>query len=103
MICCNLTEHKYYVYSMIGILINRIDFSEEVKKYGEPIATSGNGQNFIFKKDVNDLKMGSIDKIMTISIVNMTIFGLNHIKDINLYESIKISIKNKQTTLDAQN
>ena len=28
MICCNLTEHKFYVYSMIGILMNRVDFSE---------------------------------------------------------------------------
>lgn len=35
-----MTEYKYYVYSMIGILMKRVDFSEEVEKYGEPIATS---------------------------------------------------------------
>jgi len=49
----NLTEHKYYVYLENGILINRIDYSKWVEDYGEPIATSENGLNFIFKKRNN--------------------------------------------------
>lgn len=45
----NLTEHKYYVYKENGILVNRIDYSEWVEEFGEPVATSENGLNFIFK------------------------------------------------------
>jgi hypothetical protein len=30
----NINESKFYVYSEKGLLLNRIDFSDYVKKYG---------------------------------------------------------------------
>lgn len=46
----NLAEHKYYCYSENAQLINRVDYSNWVKQFGEPISTSSDGLNFIFKK-----------------------------------------------------
>ena len=51
----NGTMHKYYVYSLNGLLINRVFFEEEVQNYGCIVATSSNGQFFVFKKHLNDL------------------------------------------------
>ena len=50
LIAMNLTEHKYYTYKENGVLVNRVDYSSWVEEFGEPIATSENGLNFIFKK-----------------------------------------------------
>jgi len=46
----NEREYKYYVYSHRGILKNRVNFMDDVLNYGEPIGTSANGKNYIFKK-----------------------------------------------------
>ena len=54
IIAMNETESKYYVYTQNGLLINRIDFSDLVENYGNPISTSSNGLNFIFKKNLYD-------------------------------------------------
>jgi hypothetical protein len=52
IIVMNQTEYKYYVYTLNGLLQNRVDFSEEIEYYGHPIAVSDNGQNYIFKKKI---------------------------------------------------
>ena len=52
----NETEHKYYVYTQNGLLINRVNFADVVKKYGEPVSTSSNGLNFILKKTLSKSK-----------------------------------------------
>jgi len=39
----NMTERKYYVYTQMGILINRFEFGEYVEKYGEVVCVSNNG------------------------------------------------------------
>jgi hypothetical protein len=39
----NQNEYKYYIYTLNGLLQNRIDFTEEVEFYGTPIAVSDNG------------------------------------------------------------
>lgn len=49
VICLNLSENIFDVYSQNGLLLHQLDYSEHVNKYGEPIAVSNNGQNFIFK------------------------------------------------------
>lgn len=49
----NRTESKYYVYSLSGLLVNRINFKDMADKYGEPIACSQNGLNFIMKRKVD--------------------------------------------------
>ena len=43
----NLTESKYYIFSMKGLLRNRIDFKGCVRKHGIPVAVSENGLNFV--------------------------------------------------------
>lgn len=57
IIAMNETEHKYYVYTQNGLLLNRVNFSDVVSKYGEPVSTSSNGLNFIFKKTPSKLKI----------------------------------------------
>ena len=89
----NETEHKYYVYTQNGLLINRVNFRELVNQYGEPVAASSNGLNFMLRKKMNrkskeNMSLNKVQKEMfTISMVNMSIFGIEHIKDINLLES----------------
>ena len=46
----NLSENKFYIYSQRGLLQARIDFNKEVKKYGQFITVSSNGQSFIMMK-----------------------------------------------------
>ena len=94
-----MTNSKYKVYSQNGILINVVDFSDLTKKYGQPIAVSPDGLNFIFKKneDEIDLQRQSVknaDEIelirqnFTFSVMSLSIFGICHIKDINVYEAM---------------
>ena len=54
----NLTESKFYVFSMKGLLRNRIDFSKAVKKHGLPVAVSENGLNFVLYHKSNNSKQG---------------------------------------------
>ena len=44
----NITEHKYYVYTQNGMLMNRVDYKDKIDQYGYPVATSSNGLNFVF-------------------------------------------------------
>jgi len=46
--CINKTESKYYVYKPNGILIRRVEFSDEAEKYGLPKAVSQDGKKYIF-------------------------------------------------------
>jgi hypothetical protein len=48
IISMDLDRSIYYVMSDKGILLNKINFSDQVKKYGKPIQISPNGKNFIF-------------------------------------------------------
>jgi hypothetical protein len=83
----NQSEYKYYVYTLNGLLQNRIDFSDEVKYYGIPIAVSDNGQNYIFKKR-NELCKDVADQ-MTISVLHLTAFGMMRLKEIDVFEQLK--------------
>ena len=98
----NQTEFKYYVYTLNGLLYNRIDFKKEQELYGVPIATSMNGQNFIFKKPRHSLrKLDDEDKIkqlLTISVMHLSAFGITHIKDISLLDSMQAL--NKSTIVE---
>lgn len=47
MVSMDVTANKYFVYSEGGILIDRVDFSEIQKHYGNLIQVSNNGRNFI--------------------------------------------------------
>lgn len=56
IICLDLTNYDYEIYSQNGLMINKIDFSHLVEKYGVPMKTSNNGQNFIFKKTIEQIE-----------------------------------------------
>lgn len=97
IICLNETESKFYVYTQDGLLINRVDFAALTHKYGKPIAGSNNGLNFIFKhvdqrKNLRDDykdREKLYKRMFTVSVMTMSIFGINHVKDINLLEEIQ--------------
>ena len=80
-------------------MINRVDFSALTKKYGKPIAASNNGLNFVFKhidqrkslrNDYKDRKKLE-ERMFTVSVLTLSIFGINHVKDINLLEEISVN------------
>ena len=50
IICMNITEAKYYIFSERGLLQNRVDFSQIMESYLTIIAISPNGRNFILLK-----------------------------------------------------
>ena len=50
----NITEHKFYVYSEKGLLLNRIEYSDKIKQYGDEASASSNGLNFALFKSRND-------------------------------------------------
>ena len=82
----NQNEYKYYIYTLNGLLQNRIDFREEVEFYGTPIAVSDNGQNYIFKKRHEYCK--TIGEFMTISVIHLTAFGMMRLKEIDVFKQL---------------
>lgn len=40
IVCMNLTEQKFYVYTLNGLLFHRCDYSQQVKDFGMPVASS---------------------------------------------------------------
>ena len=49
MICIDVTDSKFLVYTQGGILIRRESFKNLTEKYGHPVEVSNNGLIFIFK------------------------------------------------------
>ena len=90
-------EFKYYVYAQNGILLNRVDFSNLVDAYGHPAQTSSNGQIFVLKKAKDQLedmiaagysKQDQAYEFCSVSVVKLTIFGMQQVKTINLREAM---------------
>jgi hypothetical protein len=48
IISMDIDRQLYYVMSDKGILLNKVDFSEQITKYGNPVQISPNGKNLIF-------------------------------------------------------
>ena len=71
-------------------MTNEVDFSSLVEKHGHPIATSNNGQIFIFKKSKEQLDdllentgLNTPEEVLEsefskVSIIKMTIDGMTH-------------------------
>jgi hypothetical protein len=55
-------KKTFYVYSPSGLLLNRVTYKDLIDKYGHPIASSSNGQFFIFKKLVDDIKQSKLSE-----------------------------------------
>ena len=83
LMAMNLMEHKYYVYKENGILVNRIDYSDWVEEFGEPVATSENGLNFLFKKKNS----------FEVSIIHFDEQCLTHIKTFDIMKQVRDFIK----------
>lgn len=66
-------------------------------QYGEPINCSSNGLYYIFKNQTNigpgksmkNHDQHLINQRMTFSVMMLTVFGIVHLKTINIYENIK--------------
>ena len=51
IISIDFSRYIYFVYSMSGILLGKVDFNERVKQYGKPVEVSENGLNYIFQDE----------------------------------------------------
>lgn len=78
IVCMNLAEHKFYTYSENGLLVNRYEYANWVVKYGEPIAASDDGQNFIFKKK----------RKSTLTVIHLDERELVYVKNIDISKEI---------------
>lgn len=98
IISMKINAFKYRVFSQNGILMNQVNFIKQVKKYGQPIAVSPDGLNYIFKKTDDELDIlrsqGKLNEEQMIkmyfkfSVLSLTIFGMCHIKDVDLLSGI---------------
>jgi len=59
----NTTEHIYEVYTQNGMMLNRVDFKDKINDYGEPIATSSNGINFVFQRSIKTIQENYSQKL----------------------------------------
>lgn len=74
----NLTDNKYHIYNMKGILEHRVNFNDQVLEYGHEQAVSNNGKIFLFKKK----------KSLTYHVLILRSDKFQHIKDIKVAEAI---------------
>ena len=74
----NITENKCHVYTQKGILKHRIEYSDQVKKYGKPMSVSNNGMIYIFKKPSKNV----------LNIMLLTLNGFIFIKQIKIMDKI---------------
>lgn len=51
----DLNADKMYVYSVSGILLKRVNYERETKKYGRPVTVSSNGQMIVFARSLLNL------------------------------------------------
>ena len=75
------------------------------ESYGQPVKISSNGTNVVFKKTLDQLEDAEIIKtsdadllkeFMSVHIIQVTIFGLNKVKTIDLMSEIKALQKKSQ-------
>ena len=95
IVIIDITDDMQFVYSQAGLLINSFDFSHLTKKYGKPVATSSNGQQFAFMRSLSFLQTSNvaqeeiIREAMKVHIIQMSVFGLVYIKSVDVYKAIQ--------------
>lgn len=82
----NITESKYFIYTLKGILKDRVDFSDMVRKYGNPRQVSNNGMVYIFKKTQN----------FKLNVILLSQGGLTFVKTIHIKDAIHNYIEHLQ-------
>ena len=97
----DIDRHLYYVMSDKGMLLSRIDFSEQVKEYGNPVQVSPNGKNLIFQDPKNLFKIHllclSSKQLLHVKSIEVNTSISQYILELELQEGV--SFKDKQ---DAQ-
>lgn len=88
IVAMNLTESKYYVFSLRGLLRNRVEFKKEIQRYGKLKAVSPNGRNFVLMKDKQQYENQKIK----IAIFHLTDFEFTFVKEIDIFEDISTYI-----------
>lgn len=82
IISIDFTRSVYFVYSMSGILLNRVDFKEMVEQFGRVEQISENGKNMIFLDERDKFK------IPHAHILCLNSSQLIYIKSIHIYDDI---------------
>ena len=49
IVSMDLTRCKYSIFSMNLLLLNKVNFNDDVNNYGKPVQVSENGKNFLFQ------------------------------------------------------
>ena len=73
--CLCIPENKMYIYSEMGILIDRVDYSKLADKYGKPMSISENGTILLFRKSMENpeihmimVHLNKLEFVITINI-----------------------------------
>ena len=75
LLTMNITDSKYYIYSLKGLLRERVSFHHLTAQYGMVRAVSNNGQIFVFKKsssfELNILLMTNKNGLFFVKTINI--------------------------------
>ena len=80
IVCINLNESKYYLYSERGVLRHRVNFKKLTQTYGKITQVSQSGQNFLF--------LDNRDSGPVLSLFSLTEVDFVLIKEIDVMEHI---------------
>jgi len=70
IICMNTTEHIYNVFTQNGMLLNKVNYADKINIHGEPLATSSNGVNFVFKRSLSVIKENYLKLVLASNFTN---------------------------------
>lgn len=75
LLSMNITDSKYYIYSLKGNLRERVNFKHLTERYGRARAVSNNGLIYVFKKpssfELNILLMTNSEGLVFVKTVNL--------------------------------
>ena len=78
-------------------MLNRINFSNYIEKYGNIVTTSNDGQVLVLRKNIDELIEKSkeiedqkelLEELMTVHIVKISVFEITYIRKLNIFQYI---------------
>jgi len=73
--CICIPENKMYIYSELGILIDRVDYNDLAELYGKPVTISENGTILLFRKGMENpeihMIMVHLDKLEFVETIDV--------------------------------
>lgn len=89
IVCFCFNDSKIYIYSVTGILIQRVFYKKITEEYGKPVTVSEDGNYFIFRKSSSSELMHLIkvdlDRMLRAEEKEK---GPMHVKTINIIDAI---------------